>query len=150
MIWDKLENLEAYSALHSQLGQVAQFIRQTDLAALPAGTTRIDGARIFVNHFSYETENNEQLAPMEAHRRYLDLHVITCGRELITVTPQELLTSLSWNEQDVCLLVKGDDLCRQVLLPGYFVLLATGEGHKTRLTHLQQTHVDKLVFKIAL
>ena len=48
MIYDILENLEQYTGLFEYLDTAIAYLAQTDLEALPAGRTDIDGDNVYL------------------------------------------------------------------------------------------------------
>ena len=91
MIYTKKKNLHRYLGLSPELDTAIRYLQTADLRALVKGRNEIDGDRVFVNRFDYQTMPQEQ-AIWEGHIRYADIHVLLSGNEKIGVTNVDLLT----------------------------------------------------------
>ena len=80
MITDRLSNADLYRSLHPRLAAALDWLRATDLAALPLGKTVIDGERLFALIQEY-TPKPPDLGKLEAHRRYWDVQYVARGEE---------------------------------------------------------------------
>ncbi len=80
MILSALSQSERYAALHPQFPLVFDYIRNTDLYALPPGRYLIAGDEVFaiVEHVPARTR---EMARLEAHRRYIDIQLVLDGDE---------------------------------------------------------------------
>jgi len=80
MILSALSQSDRYAALHPQFAQVFDYIRNTDLYALPPGRYLIAGEDVFaiVEHVPARTR---EMARLEAHRRYIDIQLVLDGDE---------------------------------------------------------------------
>ncbi|MDO5552127.1 MAG: YhcH/YjgK/YiaL family protein [Planctomycetia bacterium] len=63
------------------------FLKKTDLAALPLGRTDIDGDKVYVNKMEYTTSPVSDETVLESHRKYIDIQFVLEGEELIGVIP---------------------------------------------------------------
>ena len=82
VIIDKLANMDFYKALNARLYQGLTFLKETDLASLPAGRYDIDGDAVFALVQEYETRVPEECR-WEAHYMYMDIQYIVEGSEKI-------------------------------------------------------------------
>lgn len=152
MIFDRQVNLDRYRGISDDLDHAISFLQTTDLAALAQGTIQIDGNRVFVNHFAYETCPLSAESLFEDHKQYLDLHIVLAGQERMAVAPVGALNVVEHREAEDSTMYRGESE-NGYLLPisvGDFALVFPGEGHMARLTHDNPSFVDKLVFKIAV
>ena len=78
MVTDSLQNLEQYRGLHKNMDTVIDFLKKSDLTALPDGKTVIDGERVFVNVMEADLREAEG-AEYEYHKRYADLQIDISG-----------------------------------------------------------------------
>lgn len=78
MIFDSLNNLERYTALHPLFAGVLNFARTTDLFALPAGRHAILDDRLFAIVEKTRGRRRED-AKLECHRRYIDIQLVLNG-----------------------------------------------------------------------
>ncbi|GAB3340936.1 YhcH/YjgK/YiaL family protein [Marivirga atlantica] len=95
---------------------------------------------------AYETKDQEDLL-WEAHRKYIDLHYIIEGEELIHVANINKMEA-SNDYQDDYQLFKGEPDQQILLKAGDFILLYPHEVHKTSITFEEQCAVRKYVFKL--
>jgi YhcH/YjgK/YiaL family protein len=78
MILDTLDSFNRYTDLHGLFPRVAQYLRETDLAALPAGRHTILGDQLFVI-IEASTGRSRAEAKLECHRRYIDIQLVLEG-----------------------------------------------------------------------
>ena len=78
MIFDTIANADRYAGLHPLFPQAFDYIRNTDLNALPPGRYPIAGEYLFaiVEHVPGRTRASAQL---ECHRKYIDIQLVLDG-----------------------------------------------------------------------
>jgi YhcH/YjgK/YiaL family protein len=86
MILDTLAEAARYAVLHAGFARAFTFLRETDVAALPAGRHPIDGDRIYVS-IDHKEGRGRDGARLEAHRRYIDIQFTIDGEEEIGWVP---------------------------------------------------------------
>jgi len=74
MILDSLENTGLYESIHPRFKQAFDFLRSTDLVALPLGKIELDGKNLFVNVVEIPGKTAD-VAKMETHNKYIDIQV---------------------------------------------------------------------------
>ena len=82
MILDRLTEAARYAALHPGFAAAFDWLRTTNLAALPLGKHTLDGERLFVLVAQDEGRGHAG-AKLEAHRRYIDIQYVVTGDEQI-------------------------------------------------------------------
>lgn len=80
MILTDLQHLSAYQSLHPLFPAVFQYVCQTDFSQIPNGKHEIQGEKIFVI-LSEPSLVPVEKQPLEAHKRYIDLHMVLQGEE---------------------------------------------------------------------
>ncbi len=80
MILDSLDQSDLYAPLHPLFAKAFAFLRDTDLAALPLGRQEIDGEAVFAI-VARDPGRSRQDAPLEAHRKYIDIQVVLAGTD---------------------------------------------------------------------
>ena len=135
MIYDKLSEIARYRGLSENLDMGIRFLQSTDLFSLPMGRTEILGS--------------SQSSLMEAHERYLDIHIVLSGLEQVMVAPIETLTEVEIRADEDSIMYRGAPEYTFTLEPGRFLLVYPGEGHLPKLAPKAPEDVDKLVLKIA-
>ena len=83
MIYDRIENIETYTAISERLAKGLKLLRTTDFSAMEAGKYEVDGTELYYMLQSYQSK--EQNDRPEAHRRYIDIQYIVEGEEQIGV-----------------------------------------------------------------
>jgi len=74
MILDSLKNCDKYASIHPGFKKAFDFLINTDLAAMPAGKTELEGTDLFVNAVDI-TAKTVDVAKMETHNNYIDIQV---------------------------------------------------------------------------
>ena len=82
MIFGNIQNLGEYPFLEEQIKECFAYAKEHDLMSYEKGSHEIDGDRLFVNVVEYTTTTAEERF-WEAHRQYLDLHLMLRGTEQI-------------------------------------------------------------------
>jgi len=78
MILSKLEYTDRYTTLHPDFAKALAFLSQSKLEQLPPGRHEIDGERIYAV-VSREQGRSRDKALLEAHREYIDIHLVLGG-----------------------------------------------------------------------
>ena len=95
------------------------------MASYEKGCHPIDGERLFVNVVEYETTRPENRF-WEAHRNYLDVHLMLDGQEQIDLNFIENMEQKEYVEKDDFLPMDGAPNSHVVLGPGGFPDLLPG------------------------
>ncbi len=149
MIIDAIKNLDRYKGLSLNMDLAIEYIRAAPLSETPLGHTVVADERVHFNHFQYTTAEKTDGSLFEAHQRYLDLHVVLSGQELVAVTPIEALEQVEERPDEDSVMYRGEGVLHFPITTGQFVLLYPGEGHLPRLAiDGVNSNVDKVVFKI--
>ncbi len=82
MILDKITNIQLYSDLSPAIVKALRYLGETDFSALEAGKNELFGGDIFSIISNYKTKDLEDCR-LEAHRKYLDIHFMAEGSEVI-------------------------------------------------------------------
>lgn len=82
MIFDQLENLVRYRGIHKNIDTAIDYLLSHDVSNLNSGRYEVDGDRVFF-FLQENTLSQQQEESFEFHQRYLDLHFLLEGRELI-------------------------------------------------------------------
>ena len=80
MIADSLKNYKSYLGIAPRLTKAFEFILNNDIAAMEDGRHNIDGDEIFAMVSSPELKQPEN-APVETHKKYLDIQLVLSGSE---------------------------------------------------------------------
>ena len=117
-----------YERLNPHFKTAFDFLRNTDLNALPDGKVEIDGENVFAYVSTVDQVPIDEEGDFEAHRQYIDIHVPLTKEETIgvhTLTEREI--ALPFNEKDDYVLyrAKGDSV---TVKPGEFVVFFPPHG----------------------
>lgn len=148
MILDLLQHADRYRGYHALFPQAFDWLRNTDLLALPAGHWALDGERMYANVDEYTTRPVEQCR-LEVHRRYLDIQYMVRGVERIGFTPFEGLDVLTpYDETRDVGFYKGGFDC-VTLRQGMFAVFAPHDAHAPQIAVGEPMPVKKIVVKVA-
>ncbi len=147
MIFGNIQNLNEYTFLSREILECFSFAASHDLSALKDGTYEIDGKRLFVNIVQYTT-TMPQNRVWEAHRQYLDLHLMLCGTEMINVNFIQNMKQGEYQEQDDFLPLEGISTSSAILQKGDFLICYPNDCHQTALQVTEPETIKKAIFKI--
>ena len=82
MIFDRISNIHLYSEISPALTRALNYLKETDFSKEDAARTEIEGENIFSIINSYQTKDLGDCR-LEAHRKYIDIHYMAEGSELI-------------------------------------------------------------------
>ena len=113
-----------------RLTKAFEYLQHTDFSQMKLGKYPIDGERIYAT-LSDAPARAVQGAQFEAHHRYIDLHYLIAGPELIGAAyAEDLKTTRPYNtEDDAELFQQPADYKRIVLQPGMFAVFLPGQAH---------------------
>lgn len=148
MILDRLENAGRYRGLHAGLAAAFDYIASGKLAELPVGKHEIDGKRLFVM-VADERGRGEGVPKLEAHKRYIDIQMVTTGQDRIGWKPTKLCQpDAEGFHEDKDIGFFGDEPENWLVLhPGDFTVFFPEDAHAPLST---EGTMHKAVFKIAL
>lgn len=131
MILDTLCSAGFYESFHPRFAKAFDFLRNTDLNAIPDGIHEIDGQEIFVNVQTRELKLPQD-ALLEVHDKYIDIQVLIRGEE----------ESFGWSGRGACTKPKGEMSVENDVLffedkpdtyytmrPGEFSIFFPGDAH---------------------
>lgn len=86
MIKDSLANMHLYDSLHKNFRSVFNIIEALNLDALKPGRIELDGNYVYINIENISGRSKES-APLEAHRKYIDIQVPLRRKETFGLRP---------------------------------------------------------------
>ena len=117
MIFGNITQEKTYAFLPENLKECFAYAKEHDLASYEKGSHPIDGGRLFVNVVEYETTRPENRF-WEAHRNYLDVHLMLDGQEQIDLNFIENMEQKRFVEKDDFLPMDGEPNSHVVLRAG--------------------------------
>lgn len=146
MILDSLSNAYLYESIHPSFKRVFDFIRATDFSKLDDGRIELDGNALFLNLAS---SHGKELAPLEAHRNYIDIQMpLSCIEKIgfKAVSDCREITKPYNDEKDI--LFFGDALETVLTIhPGQFAIFFPQDGHAPSMAN---DYLRKVVVKIKI
>jgi len=152
MIVTHLREVESQAALSAPLRRAVEFLRRPDLATLADGRVEIDGDRVYAVVQHAETARPAEPV-FEAHRRYLDVHYLLAGEEVIGCAPlSELRVTAAYDAATEAVLgtVPAEAVTAVVLRPGHLAVLYPDDAHAPKLAAARPAALHKIVVKVAV
>ncbi len=149
MIFGNIQNLEEYPFLEEQIKECFAYAKEHDLASYEKGSHEIDGERLFVNVVEYTTTTASERF-WEAHRQYLDLHLMLHGTEQIDLNFIENMDLKEFVEKDDFLPMEGEKNSSVILRDGDFLICYPSDGHRTAVAVDEPEAIKKAIFKIRI
>lgn len=151
MLTTSLKLAEKYDYLNEKFKEAFQFLRTTDLTALPLGRTGIKGDELFLNVQEYHTMSFNE-CKFEAHDQYFDIQYVVSGKEQFGyVSRTNLVTDTPYDEINDLIFFKDPQSYGSILLQeGDFAIVPPEDAHKPRCIDGESCKVRKIVVKVKL
>lgn len=149
MIFGNIKNLGEYPFLEEQIKECFNYAKEHDLMSYEKGSHEIDGDRLFVNVVEYTTTTAEERF-WEAHRQYLDLHLMLRGTEQIDLNFIQNMDVKEFVEKDDFLPMDGEKNSSVILRDGDFLICYPSDGHRTAVAVDEPETIKKAIFKIRI
>ncbi len=150
MIFDLITNIDFYKPLSIHLKKGIAQIKRIDLNSLTDGKFEIDGNDAYASVSSYQTRQYNE-ANWEAHKKYIDIQIITKGSEKIYFYPVSEMVEVvkPYDEVKDIQFFKGNGNY-VTLKPGYFAIFFPSDAHQPCIINENEELVKKIVFKIKI
>ena len=149
MIFGNINNLEEFPFLEEQVKECFEYAKEHNLASFEKGSHEIDGERLFVNIGEYTTTAAKERF-WEAHRKYLDVHVMLHGTEQIDLNFIQNMDVKEFVEKDDFLPMDGEKNSSVVLRDGDFLICYPSDGHRTAVAVEEPEKIKKAIFKVRI
>ncbi len=150
MIYAKNADALAYRGIHPNLDLALEHITPEFLASLRDNQrVELNGDLVYCTRFTYETIPQEE-SFFEAHRRYLDIHIMVEGEERVDMNRPEDLTLTDAQEGNDFYAYQGESWHSTVLRPGEFLVVFPGDAHRIKVQVDGPKTVSKAVFKVCI
>ena len=150
MIYAKNADALAYRGIHPNLDLALEHITPEFLAALRDNQrVELKGDLVYCTRFTYETIPQEE-SFFEAHRRYLDIHIMVEGEERVDMNRPEDLKLTGAQEGNDFYAYQGESWHSTVLKPGEFLVVFPGDAHRIKVQVDGPKTVSKAVFKVCI
>ena len=147
MIYTKKENLNRYLGLSTEMDTAIRFLQSADLRSLVKGRNEIDGDKVFVNRFDYQTMPQEQ-AIWEGHIQYADIHVLLSGNEKIGVTNVNMLTETVRKPDEDFVGFNGEVMSWFPMTTEDILIVFPEDIHMVKVMDGESVTVEKACFKV--
>lgn len=144
MILDTLENLERYEGMNPLFPKAIEYLKNTDLNALPVGKVELHGTDLVVNVNETKPKQKED-AKLETHNKYIDIQIPLSGVEVMGYTPANALPAAEYNEEKDITFFPGLAESYFEVKPGMFAIFFPEDGHAPGVT---DTGVKKIIIKV--
>ena len=145
MILDKLTEARAYRGIHPRLDQVLDRLNEGFLSTVGPKTRQLEGDALYVTRFTYDTLPLEETF-FEAHKRYLDVHLMVEGEERVDLASPRGLTL--FEHRDDFYAYRGQAEQSLILRPGSFLVVFPEDAHRIKIRVDEPDTVSKVVFKV--
>ena len=149
MIYAKNSDALTYRGIHPNLDMALERITEEFLSSVGEERVEIKGSDVYATRFTYETIPEEE-SFFEAHKNYLDIHLMLEGSERVEIAPPETLTEFDRVEANDFYAYRGEGQYRLVLSPGDFLVVFPNDAHKIKMHVDGPETVTKAVFKVRI
>ena len=149
MIYAKNKDALDYRGIHPNLDLALERLTEEFLASVGSERVEIKGGEVYATRFTYQTLPEEETF-FEAHRKYLDIHLMLRGSERVEIAPPECLTEFDRVEEGDFYAYRGEGHYKLVLSPGDFLVVFPGDAHRIKTQVDGPQEVAKAVFKVKI
>jgi len=148
MIVSNLQNSSRIEGLHPLFPRLFEYVKTHDLLHAPLGRIEIDGDNLFINNVNPACVSQEQ-QPLEAHRVYIDVHILLEGAERIGWKALEDVADEKqpYAEEGDCALYGDTPSVFVDLKPGEFLIVYPEDPHAPLIG---TGKIRKLIAKVKL
>ena len=144
----KIEELQNYNLLSDSVKtNILDFFRTNNLKELASGRYELGNGN-YVNIFEYETKNVDDT--FEAHKKYIDIHYVIAGEEIIRVCDKAKEIIKDYDDQEDYYLCKVEKPDKYILTGENLCLCMLDEPHQPGGIQEIKMKVKKAVFKIKI
>ena len=149
MIYAKNSDALSYRGIHPNLDLALEHITDAYLASVGYDRVELKGGDVYATRFTYETVPAQE-SFFEAHRKYLDIHIMLSGSERVEIAPPEKLTEFDRVEANDFYAYRGEGDYKLVLSPGDFLVVFPNDAHRIKMQAEGPETVTKAVFKVRI
>ncbi len=145
MIFAKLSDAVDYRGIHPRLDRVIDCLNDEFLRQVGTEPRKLEGDLLYVTRFDYVTSPLEETF-FEAHKKYLDVHLMLDGQERVDVSHPDTLAL--FDHKDDFYAYRGEAEQTLILTPGSFLVVFPGDAHRIKVQVKGPETVSKVVFKL--
>lgn len=147
MIFGNLRHEKTYANLDIDSLKCLNYAKENVLLDFEKGSYEIEGKDIFVNIVEYETCEKEDRF-WEAHKKYIDVHLMLDGCERIDINFIENLEQKEYEEEGDFLPLEGKNNGYVELRKGDFLVCYPEDAHMTAIKVNEKEKIKKAIFKV--
>lgn len=147
MILGNISKIEQYGFLEPIAGKCLEYANEHDLKSMKPGNYEIEGKKFFVNIVEYQTVCVADRF-WEAHKQYLDMHLMLDGTERIDLALIDRLKQKDYVPEQDYLPLEGQEDVKVCLKKGDFLICFPEDGHRTGVQAEKSETIKKAIFKI--
>ena len=137
-----------FTRFHPNLDLALEHITPEFLASVGPERVELKGG-VYATRFTYETVPAEE-SFFEAHKKYLDIHIMAEGSEKVEIAPPEALAEFDRIEANDFYAYRGEGDYKLILSPGDFLVVFPGDAHRIKMQVDGPKTVSKVVFKVKI
>ena len=153
MIVAKRKDAADYRGIHPMLDKALDCLNDEFLSTVGTETVHMDGKNLYATLNLFETMPDDKLF-FEAHRAYLDIHVVLQGEERMDIADTAALSfdeAVSKPENDFYAYTDKNPAHQSIVLKnGDFLVAFPADAHRVKGQVDGPSDVRKVVFKIKL
>ena len=149
MLFGNINHIKEFPFLEKGIQECFAYAETHDLLSFEKGSHPIDGERLFVNIVEYTTTNAENRF-WEAHKKYLDVHVMLRGEDQIDLNFIQNMEVKEFVEKDDFLPMDGEKNASVILRDGDFLICYPSDGHRTAVAVQEPAAIKKAIFKVLI
>lgn len=145
MILAKNSEALRYRGIHPRLDAVLERLNDGFLSSVGHEPVKLEGDMLYATRFDYETLPLEETF-FEAHKKYLDVHVMLEGSERVDIASPDALTLFEHSGDFYA--YRGEAEQSLVIRPGEFLVVFPDDAHRIKICRGEPERVAKAVFKL--
>ena len=149
MIYAKNSDAATYRGIHPNLDLALAHITPEFLAQVGYDRVELKGNDVYATRFTYTTVSEEE-SFFEAHRKYLDIHIMEDGSEGVEIAPPGELQEFERVEDNDFYAYQGRACYGLTLSPGDFLVVFPEDAHRIKMQLDGPQTVSKVVFKVRI
>lgn len=150
MIYDKIENIDKYLGLSSNLDETIRYIMTGKYKNAEFGKNIVSGEEIYYNCPKDAMAKNDENMEFEYHRTYIDIHIPIEGKENIALLQAEDgEETKAYDAEHDYGLYRGKSSGKFCVKEGEFMILFPEEIHIALVkVEAEATPIHKVIFKV--
>ena len=151
MIYGEIKDLGLYKGISKNLDRAIDYILSGEYKNGVVGKNVIDGDNVYFNQPDSPMTKEVKDGFIENHKKYIDIHIVLEGEEVIAYTPlEDCLETQSYNDEEDYALVKGKAQVELILNAKNFLLFFPEEPHLALLKIDTPKEIKKVIFKVEI